>query len=242
MINKINIAICDDEEIQVDLLDKYVKNWSEKNNIKIKIEHFYNGKSFEFAWSIDKKYSILLLDIEMPGLNGMELAKIIRKEDDLLNIIFITAIPDYIGEGYDVSAINYLMKPISEEKLYECLDRIIEKIPKDEKTILIDVEGENIQIKQNDIKYIESFSHYIEINTYYNKYITRRNIGNIEKELAENIFIRCHRSYIVNLLHIKIIGKTGIELDNGDLVPVSRRQYKKTNMAFIDYFRGGEDE
>lgn len=242
MYSILNIAICDDEKIEVELLNTYVKNWAKRNRIKLEIEFFYSGESFEFQWQADKSYDILLLDIEMPGINGVELAKRIRKKDDQLDIIFITAIPDYIGEGYDVSAINYLIKPIREEKLYECLDRSIEDIGRDKKTILIDADGDIIRINQEDIVYIESISHEIEINTIKDKYITRKNIGVIEKELDKGAFVRCHRSYIVGLKHIKKITKKNVEIDSGHLVPVSRRQYKKTNKAFIDYFRGGLDE
>ncbi|WP_406243089.1 LytR/AlgR family response regulator transcription factor [Tissierella carlieri] len=238
MIGRINIAICDDEKIHVELLKKYVHNWAKKNNIKLGIEFFHSAEAFDFSWSMDKRYHILLLDIQMPGINGIELAKRIRKSDNLLNIIFITAIPDFIGEGYDVSAINYLIKPIEEKKLYECLDKAVQKISKKEKTILIDVEGETIRIKQEDIIYIEAFSHTVDINTVSEKYATRKNIGIIENELEQNTFVRCHRSYIVGLKHIKRIGKTDIELDNGDVIPVSRRLYTNTNMAFIKYFRG----
>lgn len=242
MLDTINIAICEDEKIQVDLLEKYVKRWASKNNIIVKIEAFYSGEAFEFSWSMDKKYDILLLDIEMKELNGIELAKKIRVEDDLLNIIFITAIPDYIGQGYDVDALNYLLKPVEEEKLFECLDRALKKIPKEEKTILIDVDGEIIRIKQEDIFYIEAFSHNIEINIRDKKFSTRKNISTIEKELDENAFIRCHRSYIVGLKHIKKIGKNDIELDNGNIIPVSRRQYSNVNMAFIKYYKGEANE
>lgn len=238
MSNTINIAICDDENIQVELLHRYVNNWASERNIIVQVGVFYSAESFEFSWSMDKKYNILLLDIEMSGKNGIELAKNIRKEDEVLDIIFITAISDYIGEGYDVSALNYLIKPIKEKKLYECLDKAIQKISKEEKIILINIEGETHRIIQSDIIYIEAFSHTVEINTINGKYITRKNIGEIEKELDDNILIRCHRSYIVGLKHIKKIGKTDIDLDNNDIIPVSRRLYPSTNMAFIKYFRG----
>lgn len=238
MSNILNIAICDDENIQVELLQKYVNNWANRRDINLQVERFYSAESFEFSWSMDKKYNILLLDIEMSGKNGIELAKNIRKEDKVLDIIFITAIADYIGEGYDVSALNYLIKPIKEEKLYECLDKAIQKIPKEEKTILINIEGETHRIIQSDIIYVEAFSHTVEINTVNMKYITRKNIGELEKELDNKILIRCHRSYIVGLKHIKKIGKTDIDLDNGDIIPVSRRLYSNTNMAFIKFFRG----
>lgn len=234
----VNIAICDDEAVQVELLDKYVKTWADKNSRKINIEKFYTGDSFLFHWCERKDFHILLLDIEMPGINGVELSKKIRRVDSDLNIIFITAITDYIGEGYDVSAINYLIKPIKEEKLYECLDRSIEKISDEERSILIDIDGKIVKIDEKDILYIESFSHNIEINTTSGKYITRKNIGEIEKELDKDLFIRTHRSYLVSLLHIKKISKDEIELDNGECIPLSRRRYKDVNIRFTKYFRG----
>lgn len=237
----INIAICDDEKLQVELLEKYVRDWADNSNIRAKIGTFYSAESFDFSWSMDKKYNILLLDIQMSGQNGVELAKRIRKEDSFINIIFITATSDYIQEGYDVAAINYLLKPIEEKKLYECLDRAVHKITRKEKIIILNVEGENHRILQEDILYIESFSHSIEVNTTKVNYLTRRNIGEIEKELDENIFERCHRSYIVGLKHIKKIGKSDIELDNGNTIPVSRRLYSNINMAFIKHFRGETD-
>ncbi|NLW39651.1 MAG: response regulator transcription factor [Tissierellia bacterium] len=237
----INIAIVDDEEVQVQLLTKYVENWACKKNIKLIVDSFYSGESFEFSWSMDKRYDVLLLDIQMPGLNGVELAKKIREEDQIINIIFITAIPDYIGEGYNVEAINYLIKPIDEKKLYECLDRAFEKTPKEEKVLLVEEQGEIHRIVQGDILYIESFGHNLEINTIDERYNIRKNIGNMEKELDDKDFVRCHRSYIVGLRYVKRIGKNELELDNGIIIPVSRRQYAKTNRAFIEYYRGDMD-
>lgn len=238
MVDIINIAICDDEKIQVELLKKYVEGWSNKNNIKVRIDLFYSAESFEFKWSENKKYHILLLDIEMSGQNGIELSKTIRKEDSIINIIFITAISDYIGVGYDVFALNYLIKPIRKEKLYECLDKAMLKISVQEKWILIEDEGDIIRIKERDVYYIESFSHLIQVNTLDIKYSTRKNIGTIKNELDKSIFIRCHRSYLVSILHIKTISKDEIELDNGYTIPISRRRYKEVNMKFIEYFRG----
>lgn len=241
MPNSINIAICDDEEVQVDLLKKYVNSWAKRTNRKVNIDKFYSGDAFQFSWSMDRRCEILLLDIEMSGINGVDLARQIREEDEIIKIIFITAIPDHIQEGYDVDAINYLIKPIEESKLGQCLDRAVEKIPKEEKTILVNQDGEIIRIIQDEILYIEAFSHSVEINLGDGRYIIRESIGKIEEELDKGMFIRCHRSYIVGIKHIKKISRTDIELDNKDIIPVSRRRYSKTNMAFIDYFRGGRN-
>lgn len=237
MLDRVSIAIIEDEKVQLELLNKYVKKWSSSKGIRVSIENFYNAESFYFKWSMDKRHEILLLDVQMPGKNGIELAKKVRNENSDVKIIFITAVTDYIQAGYDVEAINYLIKPIKEEKLYECLDRALDKISKEEKAILIEAEGEFNKINQKDILYIEAFAHYIEINTLQNKYTTRKSIGTIEKELDKNMFVRCHRSYVVGLRYINSIKSTQLELDNGEIIPVSRRRYQDTNVAFIKYFR-----
>ena len=242
MADIINIAIVEDEKIQSELIKTYVAVWASKKNIIAAAEAFYSAESFDFTWSMNKKYDIVLLDIQMSGQNGIELAKKIRKEDNMISIIFITAVTDYIQEGYDVSAINYLIKPVDERKLYECLDRALQKIPEEEKAILIDAEGEIIRVRQKDIIYVEAFSHTIDINTAEKKLTVRKSISSIEKELDEKMFVRCHRSYIVGLKYVKRIESSEIELDNGKLIPVSRRQYSNTNMAFINYYRGGINE
>lgn len=237
-MNKINIAIVDDEKVQTELLKRYVQNWAVGKNIIVSAEDFPSAESFEFSWSMDKKYSIILLDIQMKGQNGMMLAKKIRLEDEKITIIFITAITDYISEGYDVDALNYLIKPIKENKLYACLDKAVLKMPKEDKYILLDTEEGTQKISENDIIYIEAFAHFIEINTVKGKYSARKNISSMEKELDENLFVRCHRSCIVGLRFIKKITNNELELDNGQTIPISRRQYLNTNMAFIKYFRG----
>lgn len=242
MLDTINIAIVDDEKIQVELLEKYVQKWASYKDIKVATEHFYSAESFDFSWSMDKKYHIVLLDVQMSGQNGVDLAKRIREEDSIINIIFITAVIDYIQEGYDVDAINYLIKPIKEEKLHQCLDRAACKIPKEEKIMLINVDGQVHRVVEKDITYIEAFAHYIEINTIKEKFTTKKSISAIEEELEKNAFVKCHRSYIVGLRHINRIGSSELELDNGAKVPVSRRQYSSVNMAFIKYFRGDVDE
>ncbi|MBK1813340.1 response regulator transcription factor [Clostridium sp. YIM B02505] len=242
MADIINIAIVDDEKVQVELLQKYVQNWAEERKLRISIEPFFNAEGFEFVWSMDKKYQILLLDIQMSGQSGIELARKIRTEDESINIIFITAVAEYIGAGYDVAAINYLIKPIKEEKLHQCLDKAISKLPKCGKTILINTNGEIHRVLEDHIVYVEAFAHSIDVNTINGKFTTRKNISAIQNELDESSFIRCHRSYLVGVKYIKRIGSSELELDNGEMIPISRRQYASTNIAFINYFRGGINE
>lgn len=237
-MNKMKIAICDDEQIQIALISSLVNLWAEQRSKTIITEEFNSAESFSFAWSNDKSFDILLLDIQMSGQNGIELAKVIREKDDKLSIIFITGLSEYINEGYEVSAIHYLLKPVKEEKLYECLDKACKKIITEEKTILISCNGENIRINQTDITFIEAFAHTVVINTYGGSYEIKKSITELEKELEKSMFSCSHRSYIVGLKYIEKISKMDVYLESGKQIPVSRRLYNDLNKAFISYYRG----
>ncbi len=230
----INIAICDDEKAQIDNLKKLVSHWANEYNFNVSISEFESAESFLFHYEDEKNFDILLLDIEMGELNGVELAKKIRTENETVQIVFITGFPDFIAEGYEVSALNYLMKPVSGEKLYEVLNKAVTKISKEEKNLVIN----NTKVKLSEILFIEAFAHSCEIAVLSgDKIKSSQKISLLENELNSE-FIRCHRSYIVGIRHIKQIDKSEIILDNGDIVPLSRRLYTDVNKAFIKYFKG----
>lgn len=232
------IAICDDEAIQVKFLSMLIQKWADKNKKSVLIKAFDNADAFQFSWVEDKSFDVLLLDIQMPGQNGMELAKAIRKNDDNLIIIFITGFSDYIDEGYDVSALHYLIKPVKEEKLFLCLDKANDMIKKDIKTILVECGGENFRILQDDIIYIEAFAHSVVISAVNKRYEINDSIGSLESRLDSKMFFRPHRSFIVGLKYVQKICKNEMLLDSGEKIPVSRRRYQDANRAFIDYYRG----
>ena len=237
---RINIAICDDEPSQISYLKLLVEKWARENTKTICITPFDSAEAFKFAWIEDKSFNILLLDIQMGGggQNGIELAKDIRKYDETLSIIFITGLPEYMSEGYEVSALHYLMKPVNEANLYRTLDKACQLMNKEQKSILISSSGENIRILLSDILYIEAFAHTIQINTSTGNHEVKMSISHIEGELDTNAFVRCHRSYIVGLKYITRISKTDVALDNGISIPLSRRMYNDVNRSFINYFKG----
>jgi len=238
---EIKITICDDEQTEINYLSVAVRKWARNNNITITVLSFNNAEDF-LANYINISSDILLLDIQMPGLNGVELAEKVRREykNDTVQIIFITGFADYISLGYDVAALHYLMKPVKENKLFEVLDRALKKLNKIEKTIIFtSTDGENIPVLTSDIMFVESFAHYSEITISSKTKITVRTpINEIERNLGElsNDFIKCHRSYIVGLKHIKKITKTDVILDDGSVVPISRRLYNDVNQAMIKFF------
>ena len=153
---QINIAVCDDEIQQVQYIKFLVNKWIDENNIAPTVEMFDSAENFMLSWSEKNKFDILLLDIEMDGQSGMELAREIRQSDNKLVIIFITGYTDYISDGYDVSAMHYLIKPVKENKLFEVLDKAVKTLEKQPEFLILTINREDILIPLQNIIYIES--------------------------------------------------------------------------------------
>ena len=227
------IAICDDMEEDVKYISSAVNKWAEKENITVDIETFPSAESFLFRYAEQKTFDILLLDVEMPSMNGVELAKRMRKENDAVQIIFITGYTDYIAEGYEVSALHYLVKPLSETKLFEVLNRAVLKIRKNEKSLFFSLSGEMVRIPIYEIKYLEVQQNYVTVHSK-KDYTVKKTLGEFECELDER-FYRMGRSFIVNLSCIDKITKTDVFLSDGSVIPLPRGQYGPLNKAFITH-------
>ncbi len=233
---KLNIAICDDEQIQIDNLNRMVSVWAMSEGVSVNLKSFHSAESFMFEYSENKSFDILLLDIEMSGMNGIELAKKIREENTRVAIIFITGYPDFISEGYDVSALHYLMKPVKQEKLSEVLQRAISNMEAEPPCLVIEGK-ELLRIFFKDIIYAESDGHYVVLKTVNGEHRIRMTIPEIAEKLTEGFF-RCHRSYVVGLKYVQKITKASVFLSNGTELPLGRGQYDEMNKQLIRYLRG----
>lgn len=238
----LKIAICDDEPAQLELLSDMVRHWAGRIGMSIEIETFSSAEAFQFAWSEDKSYFLLLLDIQMEGISGIELAHLLRQENQKIAIIFITGIPDYIGEGYDLSALHYLLKPIREDKLFSCLDRALKQEYREPTILLASTTGGLTRLLQSSIMYIEVFSHTVEIWTKEEKIESHIGLNALEIQLEPGWFQRCHRSYLVGLRYVAQLGKTELTLDNGIKLPISRRLFAEVNQSFIRYYHEISEE
>jgi len=236
---EINIAICDDEHEQTAYMRSLVSKWADENNIETMIELFDSAENFKSACNDNKIFDILLLDIQMSGQNGVELARDLRKTDEKLIIVFITAVSDFIQDGYDVAALHYLLKPVNTEKLYAVLDKAMKSMIKNNTAILLPADDGDMKVLLDDIIYIESFDHFIEIITVQEKLTVKMPMYKLESNLDNN-FMRCHRCYIVNLKYVKKITRTEIILDSNETIPISRRLYNDISKAIIKYFTEGK--
>ncbi len=232
----LTIAICDDNEDQIKELLRLLGEWSADKPFALNIDEYISAESFLFSYP-DKPCDLILLDIEMKRLNGMELAKKLRSDGNMLPIVFITGYSEYMNDGYEVEALHYLLKPVDKVKLFAVLDRYIKRHTS-ENEILLSCDGGNLHISPEMIVYCEAVGKKTHVHLQDKTLVCTMGISNMKNILPEE-FIFCHRSYIVNLRYVRSIGKAEIALDSGKNLPLSRRLYKEVNDRFIGYYTKG---
>ena len=123
-----NIAICEDNIEELNIINEYIEQWSKNNNIKVKIDKYQSSESFLFEWTDYNKYDIVFFDIKMKKVSGIELSNLVREKNKVVDIVFVTGMIEYALHGYKVSAMQYLLKPIKQDDIYSCLNKVLERI------------------------------------------------------------------------------------------------------------------
>lgn len=231
----VKIAVCEDELELLIQLTSYVKTILEKHSISHHIESFTSTCAL-FA---REAFDILLLDIEMPPLSGLETAKRLRRRGDKSSIIFITAHPRYAIEAYDVQAFHYLIKPVDLHKLEVLLIKLCSSLQEAYTQAIAIRQGTRIwRIPFEKILYLEVIDRKIYLHTLEE---TISFYGKMEALELPKVFFRCHRSYIVNLQHVKQYDKGEITLDSKESIPLSKRRYPSFGLAFMEYIKESGD-
>lgn len=230
---KLKIAVCDDEQNQMEALKAAVLAWAEAGAHHCEISAFPSAEAFLFEYSTEKCFDILLLDIEMTGQSGLDLAKQLRREGSRAEIIFVTSHFEFCGEGYEVDALHYLVKPVAADKLFSVLTKAVQQLQTEPPFVIIRCEGETIRLYEYDILYVESFLHYIVIYTADGEYKIKEGLSAFAARLSGD-FYQTHRSYYVSLKHVIRISRTAVTLDRGCEIPLSRGRYDDINRAYIE--------
>lgn len=227
------IAICDNNPHDSQFVQEITSSWANARNLHLQILTFPSAESFLFHYEEDKSFDILLLDIEMGRMDGVTMAKQIRRDDQSVQIVFITGYSDYISEGYEVDALHYLMKPVNQEKLWSVLDRAMDKRKQSERCLNLDLSGEMVRIPFYEVRYLDVQKNYVTVYAKHD-YTVKHTLGEFEAVLDER-FHRVGRSLILNLKYIRRVTKTEVHLSDGTVLPLPRGAYKSLNQAIITY-------
>ena len=237
----IRIAIAEDETPLHDYYSKMIEAWGASKNVRIMTTFVESSEEYLFKYDKQNIFDIVFLDVCMKDMNGMELAHEIRKSDRNVQIVFLTGNPEYVFEGYEVGALRYLLKPLTEEKFFPLLEEIEKEKQKEQPYLIEMISGEQVKMDIKDILYIEVNGHYLKIHTIKGVYELKKSLTGLQQEIkeaaGEDGFAVTHRSFFVNLLHVERVLRMECILSDGSRIPVSRNAYKQVNEAFIRYYR-----
>ena len=233
------IAICEDEKAQIEYLQRLVGQWQLKAGEKVSVDTYGSAEQFLFETDGKVPYDLLLLDIQMGQMNGVELARKVRKQDTRVTIVFLTGIKDYAIEGYEVGAVRYLLKPVKEPELFALLDRICAAAKEQkEDYFMFQTAGITNRVAFSAILYAEAEGHYVCLRTPEKEWKWKENISSLSESLEAKGFFLLRRGLYVNLAKVEQIGKTECVLENGEVFPVPKARYQALNEAFIAYYKG----
>jgi DNA-binding LytR/AlgR family response regulator len=233
---KYHIAIVEDNEQYSKTLKDYILRYGKEKKEEFIIYSFTDGD--EITSDYEAKYDIIFLDIEMKRLDGMKAAEKIRLFDNEVIIIFITNMAQYAISGYNVGALSFLLKPLPYFAFTQELNKSIERINKrQQKSILVPSENGITKINSQDILYIESIRHDLNIYTTNNTYTMRGTLKKIEEQLSKHNFYRCNNGYIVNLSFVSAVIDEEAHVGKYRL-KISRPRRKSFMEALTQYIGG----
>ena len=229
------IAVCDDENICLTELVNLIQR--KYKSLDLIIDTFSSGEALIAHYRKNRSpFDIVLLDIEMKGMDGLKTASSLSKYTPTPIIIFVTSHNELACSGYEVSAFRFLTKPVNEHKLVEAIEAAQNRI-REAKTILVHNSKGEYVIPVDFIMYIEAQNQQVSIVTEKEQFMQRGSIGTYEKELMNDGFYPVHRSYLVNLRFVKGFNKQEIRLACDKRLPLSRLRYKDFSQNFHDFIR-----
>ena len=235
VIDMITCAVCDDEPRMLEALTARLTAALEEQRVPFRVEGFSSGAALlERGGDFD----LLLLDIRMEGMDGMETARQCRRMAFDRMLVFFSSSRDYVFDAYDVEAFHYLVKPVDEGKLKHVLKRALERqrqTPRD--YIVVSRERQTRKLFLDSVRYFEIWGRQIEVHEEHEVFTWYEQIGALERQLKGKGFFRCHKSYLINLGHVEVYNRKEAILDNGERILIARRRYEQFCQEMVEYMR-----
>ena len=221
-------AICDDEQQHINILTDY---FATHKDYHIETEAFESGEALLETYQIQgSHFDALFIDMEMGGMNGIETANAIRTIDERVIIVFVTSHEEYAIDCFQCSPLRFLKKPLQPEKMNEALQAIEQQLSKKRVVVHLNFGKEQYRLYEDDIIYLESHNHKIDIYTVDETYVVNKNLNEMEDTLSANVFARAHKAFLVNLRYVRKIKGNEIYLRQCEHTIPLGRVYKSAFM------------
>lgn len=220
----LSIAVCDDEIVECCSMAKRIKAVMEEMKLPYIVRQFRSGRELLQAL---ESFDIIFLDIIMHELDGMKTAQIIREKASDKILIFVSSSREYVFEAYDVEAFQYLLKPVEDRKLRKVLQKAILKTEKrSQEYIVVSRERQKKKLFLDDIYYFEIKGRTVDVHGREGMFTYYEQIGELENQLWDKGFFRCHKSYLINMKYVDGYNRQEAILENGKRIVIAKRRYE----------------
>lgn len=234
-MTELRMAVCDDLEEERVQLARMVRSYAQRRGLSMELRLFASGNELLDAARRPDFCHVLFLDIFMPGLSGLDAARQLRAAGCMASIVFATTSQDYGVMSFDVQAADYLVKPFRQEDVDRTLDWCLEHMPESLRVLSVYAQGEWQELPLTSISYIEVLGHQCHIHTSRRTLVVRRGLDDLESAIDSRDFLRCHRSFLVNLGHVERIESSDFLMSDGARIPISSPNLPRARDTFLDW-------
>lgn len=233
----INVAIVEDDKKAAERLSSFFSKYGAEHGIEFRTVHFESSVNFLSVYSCD--YELIMMDIDMPEMNGMELVRRIRERDTEVMIIFVTNLAQYAVKGYEVDAFDFMVKPVTYAEFSMKMLRAVNRIRQREgRSIWVSTRSGKKAINTEKLMYVEVMKHSIIFHTEDVTTVCSGTLNGIKGALEGLPFVQCNRCYLVNMKYITEVNATEVVIMNERLV-ISKMRRKEFLQEFNSYIAGG---
>lgn len=229
------IAVCDDLEEERTLLGHMLRSYAQRKGLSLQLHLFVSGEELLHNIRQVCACQVLFLDVYMSGISGVEAARRLRAAGYGASIVFATTSTDHGVDSFEVRASDYLVKPFRQEDVDRTMDWCLEHLPDSLRVLPVYAEGERQELPLSSISYVEVLGHQCHIHTSRQTVVVRRGLDDLEAAIGSRDFLRCHRSFLVNLNFVQDITGSDFRLSDGTLVPISSGNLSKIRNLFSDW-------
>lgn len=232
----IRIAIVEDEPTERDRIKVYLEEIAQEDQTQFDIEQYSSGMAFVMRGM--KDYDLLLMDIDMPNLNGIETAKALRKVDQSATLIFVTNMAQYAISGYEVNAVDFILKPVNRYSFAIKIKRAISRTAKkNDNAIQIKMDGTIFLVHMYQIMYLEVDGHYVIFHTTQGDYKEYTTLKLAQKRINSSHFVQCNQSFLINMKYIESVSRESVTV-GGTIIYISRKMKTEFMNAVLDFLGG----
>lgn len=232
----VHIALCDDEPVWLEKMDNY---FASQQDLSITTTHYSDGETLVRDCRENfHHFDAVFLDMEMPGMSGIDIAQALHEMGSTVVIIFVTSYTEYAIDGYDYGAFGYLLKSSLDQKFPRIMDRLKVKLKEQSATLMVRATQGEVILKKEDIIFCEKRAHYVIVHALKADYSIRLSMSDFEANLQSSSFARTHRGFLVNFAHVECIREKFIVMKDKKLeIPVGREYKVELRKAWNLYLK-----